>query len=76
MMKARCQSEILPQDVMDFHQAERYLRGVLLVVSAIWSSIIAYDSRAKPARLIGSALVALILFGLAYFAIGSWPIWD
>ena len=61
---------------MDFHQAERYLRGVLLVASAIWSSLIAYDNRRRPIRLIGSAIVALILFGLAYFAIGSLPVWD
>jgi hypothetical protein len=61
---------------MDFHRTERYLRGVLLVASAIWSTIIAYDSRGRPARLIGSVLVALILFTLAYFAIGSWPVWD
>ena len=61
---------------MDFHQAERYLRGALLLASAIWSGFIAYDNRANPGRLIGSALVALFLFGLAYFAIGSWPIWD
>jgi hypothetical protein len=61
---------------MDFHQAERYLRGALLAASAIWSSIIAYDNRGRPVRLIGSVLVALILFGLAYFAIGSWPVWD
>jgi hypothetical protein len=61
---------------MDFHQAERYLRGVLLLASAIWSGIIAYDNRRRPVRLILSVLVALFLFGLAYFAIGSWPIWD
>ena len=61
---------------MDFHQAERYLRGALLLASAIWSGFTAYDNRTKSARLIGSALVALFLFGLAYFAIGSWPIWD
>jgi hypothetical protein len=61
---------------MDFHQAEGYLRGALLLASAIWSSFIAYDNRAKLTRLIGSALVALFLFGLAYFSISSWPIWD
>jgi len=61
---------------MDFHQAERYLRGVLLIASAIWSGMIAYDNRARPWRLIGSALVALILFGLAYFAVRSWPVWE
>ena len=61
---------------MDFHQAERYLRGVLLLASAIWSGIIAYDNRARPRWLIGSVLVAVFLFGLAYFAIGSWPVWD
>ena len=59
---------------MDFHQAERYLRGALLLAGAIWSGFIAYDNRAQPLRLLGSALVALILFGFAYFAIGSWPI--
>jgi uncharacterized membrane protein AbrB (regulator of aidB expression) len=61
---------------MDFHQAERYLRWALLLACAIWSGFIAYDNRVKPARLIGSALVALFLFGLAYLAIGSCPIWD
>jgi hypothetical protein len=61
---------------MDFHEAERYLRGVLLVAFAIWSSFIAYDNRAKPRSLVGSALVALFLLWLAYFAIGSWPVWD
>jgi hypothetical protein len=61
---------------MDFHQAERYLRGALLIAGAIWSAMIAYDSRTKPWRLIGSALVTLILAGLAYFAVGSWPIWN
>jgi hypothetical protein len=61
---------------MDFHQAERYLRGVLLVAFAVCSAIIAYDNRAKPRWLVGSALVALVLFGLAYAAVGTWPIWD
>ena len=61
---------------MDLHGAERYLRGILLIAGAVWSSFIAYDNRAKPWRLIGSVLVALILFGLSYFAIGSWPIWN
>jgi cytochrome c-type biogenesis protein CcmH/NrfG len=61
---------------MDFHQAERYLRGALLLASAIWSSIIAYDSRTNPVRLTGSMIVALVLLALAYFAIGSWPAWE
>jgi thiol:disulfide interchange protein len=61
---------------MDFHQAERYLRGALLLACAIWSGFIAYNNRAKPGRLIGSVLVALFLLALACVAIGSWPIWD
>jgi len=60
---------------MDFHQAERYLRGALLLVCAVWSSLIAYDNRARPGRLLGAVLVALVLYALAYFGISSWPIW-